>query len=118
MNKWYMNNPESFMKNETHKILCAFDIQADPLISARLPHVVIVHKKKRTRRKLNFAVPAHHIVKLKESEKKDKCVDLAMELKKTMEHESYSDTNSDWCSRYNHCRISTGSVGLTKKDDE
>ena len=31
---------------------------------------------------VDFAVPADHRVKLKESEKKDKCLDLAMELKK------------------------------------
>ena len=33
---------------------------------------------------MDFAVPADHRIKLKESEKKDKC--LARELKKTMEH--------------------------------
>ena len=31
---------------------------------------------------MDFAVPVNHRVKLKESEKKDKCLDLASELKK------------------------------------
>ena len=35
---------------------------------------------------MNFAVPVDHRVKLKESEKKDKYVDFARELKKTVEH--------------------------------
>ena len=39
-------------------------------------------QKKRTCRILDFAVPADHGVKLKESEKKIKCLDLAWELKK------------------------------------
>ena len=39
-------------------------------------------KKKRTRWIVNFGVPADHRVKLKKSEKKDKYLDLARELKK------------------------------------
>ena len=42
---------------------------------------------------VDFAVPVDHRVKLKESEK-----DIARELKKTVEHESDSDTNFNWCS--------------------
>ena len=33
---------------------------------------------------MDFAVPAHHRVKLKESEKRDKYLDLARELKKKL----------------------------------
>ena len=32
MNRWYMHNPESVLKNETHKILYDFEIQMDHLI--------------------------------------------------------------------------------------
>ena len=42
---------------------------------------------------MNFAVPADNRVKLKESEKRDKNLDLAWEEKKTMENESDGDTN-------------------------
>ena len=45
---------------------------------------------------VDFAIPADHMVKLKESEMRDKYLDLARELKKTMEHESDSDTNCNW----------------------
>ena len=41
---------------------------------------------------MDFAVPADHRIKLKESEKKVKHLDLAGVSKKTMEHESDGDT--------------------------
>ena len=47
---------------------------------------------------MDFAVLADHRVKLKENEKKDKYLDFAKELKKTMEHESNIYTNYNWCS--------------------
>ena len=39
-------------------------------------------KKKRTCKIVNFAVPADHIINLKECEKKDKYLDIARDLKK------------------------------------
>ena len=74
-----MHNPESALENEMHKILWDFEIQTDHLISVRRPDLVI---KKRTCRIVEFAIPADHRVKLKESEKRDKYLDLARELKK------------------------------------
>ena len=48
-------------------------------------------QKKRPYRSMDFAVLTDHNVKLKESEKKDKYLNLARELKKkTVEHESES----------------------------
>ena len=64
---------------------------------------------------MDFAIPADHRVKLKESEKRDKYVDLARELKKTMEHESDGDTYSNWYARYSHQTIGTGTRGLKIK---
>ena len=56
----------------------------DLLISARRPDLIIIKKKKKkkTCKIVDFAIPADHRVKLKESEKKDKYLDLAWELKK------------------------------------
>ena len=42
------------------------------------------HTKKRTCKIEDFAVPADHRIKLKESEKKDKYLDLVKELKKKL----------------------------------
>ena len=64
---------------------------------------------------MDFLVPADHGVKLKESEKEDKFLGLAGELKKTVEHESHNYTNRDWCFWYSHQRIIKGTGGLGNK---
>ena len=69
---------------------------------ARQPDLMIVKKKKRTCQIVNFAIPTDHRVKLKESEKRDKYLDLARELKKTMEHEKDSDTNCNQHAQYSY----------------
>ena len=80
-----MQNPESALKNETHKLLWDFEIQMNHLRSARRPdRVIIIIKKMRTCRIVDFAVLSDNRVKLKEIEKKDKYLDLAWELKKLL----------------------------------
>ena len=58
-----------------------FEIQTNRLISTKRPDFLIVNKTKRTRWILDFAVPADHRVQLKESENRDKYLELARELK-------------------------------------
>ena len=113
-----MHNPESIPENETHKLLWDFEIQTDHLISARRPELIIVNKKKKkmkTFRFVNFAVPADHRVELKKAKRKMRNLDFAGELKKIMGHESDGDTNYNWCNRYSHRRIDTGTGGLGNK---
>ena len=76
-----MHNPAAVLENNTHKLLWDFDIHTDHLISAR-PDLIIINKKKRICKIVDFAVPADHRIKLEEFEKKDKYLDLARELKK------------------------------------
>ena len=64
-----MHNPASVQEYETHKLLWEFEIQTDHQISARQPDLMIINKKKRTGRTVDFAVPADYRVKLKECEK-------------------------------------------------
>ena len=102
-NEWYMQNTAPVFENETHKLLWNSEIQMEHLISARRPDLIIINKTKRTCRIVDFAVSADHRVNLKESEKKDKYLDLARELKKnktkkTVKHESDDYTNCNWCS--------------------
>ena len=52
------------------------------IIPARRPGLIIINKKKKICKIVDFAVPVDHRIKLKESEKKDKYLDLARELKK------------------------------------
>ena len=63
-------------------IIRNFHLQTDPLISARRPDLMIIHKKKKICKIVDFAVPADHRIKLKECEKRDKYLDFARELKK------------------------------------
>ena len=66
-----MYKPVSVSEKEMHKILWGFEIQTDHLISTRRPDLVIINKKKeRTYRLIDFAVPADHRVKIKESEER------------------------------------------------
>ena len=84
-----MRNQKYVLDNEMHKILWDFEIQTGHLISAKRPDFVITQRKKRKEKKkqwtcrlVDFVVPADHRVKLKESKKKDKYLDLGRELKK------------------------------------
>ena len=72
--------------NETHKLLWDFEIQTDHLISARRLDLIIVNNKKREPTELWTLLSR---LKLKKSE--EKYIDLARELKKTVEHESHGD---------------------------
>ena len=65
-----MLNPESTSENETHKLLWDLKIQTDHLIPAKRLDQVIINKKKRTCRIVDFAVLTDPGVKLKENEKK------------------------------------------------
>ena len=68
-----MHNPAPLLEHNTHKLLWDYDIHTDHLI---------INKKKKTCKIVDFAVPADHRIKLKKCEKKDKYLDLARELKK------------------------------------
>ena len=81
-NKCYMHNPAPVLENDSHKLLWDFSIQTDHLIPARRPDLIIINKRKRICKIVDFAVPADHRINPKESEKKDKYHDLARELKK------------------------------------
>ena len=81
-NKWYMHNPAPGLENDTQKLHGDFDIQTDHLISARRPDFIIINKKKKICKTVDFAVPADHRIKLNECEKRVKYLDLARELKK------------------------------------
>ena len=83
-----MHNSAPVLESDTHKLLWDFNIQTDHLIPTRRPDLMIIYqkekkkKRKRTCKIVDFAVPADQKINLKESEKKDKYLDLAGELKK------------------------------------
>ena len=57
-NKWYMHNPAPVLENDSHKLLWDFNIQTDHLIPARRPDLIIINKRKRIGKIVDFAVPA------------------------------------------------------------
>ena len=81
-NKWYMHNPAPILENDTHKLLWDFSIQTYHLTPARRPDLIIINKKRRICKIVDFAVPADHRINLKKCEKKDKNIDIARELKR------------------------------------
>ena len=79
--KWYMHKPEFILENEMHKIAWDFEIQTDHLIPAR-SDLGIINKKNENLPYFWFCCPSGHGVKIKESKKINKYLDLARELKK------------------------------------
>ena len=70
-----------------HKFHWDFEIKTDHLILGRLSLIVNNRKKKKEKKKrtcqlADFTILANHRVKIKESEKRDKYLDLARELKR------------------------------------
>ena len=92
--KLYIHNPAPVLENNTHKLLWDFDIKTDHLISVRRPDLIII-KKKKIYKNVDFAVPADHRIKLKECENRDKYLDRGRELKKFMELKGDNYTNCD-----------------------
>ena len=73
-------------------------------------------QKKKTCRIVDFTVPADHRIKLNESEENNGTWKKLKESgKKTMVHESDSNTNCYWCARYSHQRIIKRTGGLRNK---
>ena len=80
--QWYMHKLEPVLENETHKILCDFEIKTDHLILSRKPDPVLFNDRKRDYHFVDFVVGADHKVKIKVSEKIDKYLVFTRELKK------------------------------------
>ena len=95
-----MHNPAPVLENNTHKLQWDFNIQTDHLIPSRRPDLIIINKKKRICKIVNFGVPADNRINLKEC---DKYFDLARELKKL------------WNMKVTIVQILIGAFGTTTK---
>ena len=80
--KWYEHEPESVLENEDCKILWNFSIQTDHVIEARRPNLVVVDKKERSCKIIDFAIPGDSRIEEKEKDKIGKYQDLGRELQK------------------------------------
>ena len=67
--KWYEHEPESVLENEDYKILWNFSILTDYVIEAWRPDLVVVDKKERSCKIIDFAVPGVSRIEEKEKDK-------------------------------------------------
>ena len=79
--KWYELEPGSVLGNEDYKILWDFSIQADHVIEAGRPDLVVVDKMERSCKIIDFSVPGDSRIE-KEKDKIEKYQDLRRELQK------------------------------------
>ena len=80
--QWYEHEPESVLENEDYKILWDFSIQTDHVIKAQRPDLVVVDKKERSCKIIDFAVPGDSRIEEKEKYKIEKYQNLGRELQK------------------------------------
>ena len=80
--EWYEHEPESVLENEDYKILRDFSIQTDHVIEAQRPDLVVLDKKGRSCKIIDFVVPADSRIEEKEKDKIEKYQDLRRELQK------------------------------------
>ena len=64
--KWYQHGPDYVLENEEYKILWGFSMQTDHVIEARRPDLVLVDKKERICKIIDFAVPGDRRIEEKE----------------------------------------------------
>ena len=66
--KWYEQEPESVLENEDY-ILWDFSIQTDHVIKDRRPDLVVVDKKERSCKIIDFAIPGDSRIEETEKDK-------------------------------------------------
>ena len=77
--KWYENELESILENEDYEILSDFSIQTDHVIEDWRPDLIVVDKKERSCKIIDFAVPGDSRIEEKEKDKIEKYQDLGTE---------------------------------------
>ena len=77
-------------------------------MSTRQPDLVIANKKKENLLNNRFYHPSRSQNEIEKIKKRDKCLNLAWELKQTMGHVQDSNTSYNWCTWNNHLRTGEG----------
>ena len=68
--KWYEHEPDSILENGHYKILWDFSIQTDHFIEAWRPDLVVVDRKERSCKLIDFAFPGDSRIEEKEKGKR------------------------------------------------
>ena len=82
LDQWYEHEPESVLEKHDYKTLCDFSIQTDHVIEARRPDLVVVHRKERSCKIIDSAIPGDSTTEEKEKDKIEKYQDFRRELHK------------------------------------
>ena len=80
--KWHEHEPESVLENHDYKTLWDFSIQTNHVIEARRPDLVVVHRKERSCKIIDFAIPGDSTTEEKKNDKIEKYQDFRRELQK------------------------------------
>ena len=80
--KWYEHQPEMVIGNDSCKILWNFAVQKNHFITSRRPGMIVIDKEHHECQIIDFAIPYDTRELDKEVEKIEKCLYLAIELKK------------------------------------
>ena len=92
--KWYEHGLENVLENEDYKILWDFSIQTDHIIEAQGQDLIVVDKKRRTSKIVDFAVPGEIRSEEKEKEKIENLSRSKKGLTEDLECESEDYTTS------------------------
>ena len=84
---------QNLTEKTSHKILNDFEIPTDHPFPGGTLDLRLINQKKRTCHVVDFVIPADPLVKLKD--KINKCMDLAWEMIKTVEHVGDGDINGN-----------------------
>ena len=79
--KWYEHEPESVLENEDYKILWDFSVETDHVIEAQRPNLVVIDKKERSCKIIDFVFPGDSRIE-EEKDKIEKYQDFGRELQK------------------------------------
>ena len=88
--KWYKQKHESLLEIETHKIPWDFELQTNHLISARIPDLVLIIKKKNSSHS-EFCHPSGPQNENKRMQKDGQILWSCQRTKKAVEHEGDGD---------------------------
>ena len=80
--KWYEHESERVLEYEDYKILWDFSIQTDHAVEAWRPNLLVVNKKERSCKIIDFAVPGDSRIEEKEKDKIENYQGLGRELQK------------------------------------
>ena len=101
--KWYEHKPGRVLENEDYKILWDFSIQTDHVIEARRPDLVVVDKKERSCKIIDFTFLGDSRIAEKEKDNIENYQDLGRELQKV------------WNVKVKIIPLAVGSVGAIPK---